>query len=36
MDRVLFDTDNMICLARDRVIQMNKSVEDLGEIVLPS
>ena len=36
MDRVRFDTDNMICHARDRVIQMNKSVEDLGEIVLPS
>jgi ferredoxin len=36
VDHMLFDGDNMIYLPKDRVIQMNKPVESLGEMVLPS
>ena len=36
IDHMLFDGDNMIYLPKDRVIQMNKPVESLGEMVLPS
>jgi hypothetical protein len=36
IDNMLFDGDNMIYLPKDRVIQINKPVERLGEMVLPS
>ena len=36
IDRALFENDGMIYLPKDQVIQMNKSIENPGEMVLPS
>ena len=36
MDHMLFDGDDMIYLPKDQVIQMNKPMENPGEMVLPS
>jgi len=36
IDQMLFDGDNIIYLPKDQVIQVNRQLEMLGEIVLPS
>jgi NAD-dependent dihydropyrimidine dehydrogenase PreA subunit len=36
IDQMLFDGDNMIYLPKDQVVQMNKPIQDPGEMVLPS
>jgi NAD-dependent dihydropyrimidine dehydrogenase PreA subunit len=36
IDHMLFENDDMIYLPKDQVIQMNKSIENPGEMVVPS
>jgi ferredoxin len=36
MDRMLFEGDDMVYLPKDQVIQMDKSIDSPGEMVLPS
>ena len=36
IENMLFECDNMIYLPKDKVIQINRSIENPGEMVLPS
>lgn len=36
IDHMLFEGDDMIYLPKDQVIQMNKPIENPGEMVVPS
>ena len=36
IDHMLFENDDMIYLPKDQVIDMNRSIENPGEMVLPS